>query len=60
MSAVCKWIGVGSLFLILFVPFIYAAGLVTLASLKLIILLATLAWFGSAPFWIGKRSAKSP
>jgi hypothetical protein len=57
MSALCKWIGLGSLLLILIVPFIYAAGLLTLAWLKLIILVATLVWFGSAPFWIGKRSA---
>jgi hypothetical protein len=57
MSALCKWLGLGALLLILIVPFIYAAGLLSLPSLKLIILVATLVWFGSAPFWIGKKSA---
>ena len=35
-------------------PVLYVAGQVELPHLKLVMLLAAIAWFATAPFWIGR------
>jgi hypothetical protein len=35
-------------------PVLYAAGQVSLAPTKLAILLATIIWFATTPFWMGR------
>jgi hypothetical protein len=57
MRTLCKLLGLISLLLILVFPLLYAMGPVSLDSLKMVIFVATLVWFGTAPFWIGDKQA---
>jgi hypothetical protein len=35
-------------------PALYAAGHIALAPTKMVLLLATIAWFAATPFWMGR------
>jgi hypothetical protein len=55
MRTLCKLLGLISMLLIFVLPFAYAFESVTLELMKRVILLATLTWFITAPFWIGNK-----
>lgn len=55
MRTLCKLLGLVSLLLILVFPFAYAFGSIELDLVKRVIFVATLVWFATAPFWVGKN-----
>jgi len=57
MKTLCKLFGLISLLLIFVFPFIFAMGHASLDLLKGVVFVASLVWFGTAPFWIGKKKS---
>jgi hypothetical protein len=39
-------------------PFVFLAGRMSLDQTKLIMLLATIAWFATAPSWVGRAATE--
>jgi hypothetical protein len=57
MKNVCKWVGLISLVVILLMPFVYLFDRASFSVMKNVLFTATLVWFGTAFFWIGKPDA---
>lgn len=47
-----SWI---SLVVLMAPPVLFIAGKMTLDTVKLVMLIATVAWFATTPFWMGKK-----
>lgn len=54
MKNVSKWLGLLSLIVILTMPFVYFFDQISFGWMTRVLLIATLVWYGTAFFWIGK------
>lgn len=57
MKHICKWIGLVSLFAIFILPFVYFFDAISFGAMKTILFIATIVWFATSFFWIGKLDA---
>ena len=57
MNTICKWIGLLAIAVTLILPFAYFADQVSAETMKLGLFIATLVWFATSVFWIGKKPA---
>lgn len=60
MRNICKWIGLLSIAVTLILPPAFFIGQISLETMKQGLLIATLVWFGTSVFWIGRKSPEQP
>jgi len=56
MRTLCKCIGLSSIMVTFVLPFAYFIGLISLEMMKQGLLIATVLWFATSVFWIGKKA----
>jgi hypothetical protein len=54
MRLVLQFVSWAALGATAFAPVLFLAGQLSLPNTKLLLLVATLAWFATAPFWMGR------
>lgn len=60
MRNICKWIGLLSIAVTFILPPAFFTGQISLETMKQGLLIATLVWFGTSVFWIGRKSPEQP
>ncbi len=56
MRNICKWIGLLSIAVTFILPLAFFVEQISLATMKLALLISTLVWFGTSVFWSGRKS----
>jgi flagellar biosynthesis component FlhA len=52
MNRIFKYLSIAALVLLISAPVLFALGRVSLDSSKMLMLIATIIWFGSVPWWM--------
>ncbi|MDG1241333.1 MAG: hypothetical protein P8R37_04435 [Opitutae bacterium] len=60
MRNICKWIGLLSIAVTFILPLAFFVEQISLAAMKQALLIATLVWFGTSVFWIGRKAPEQP
>jgi hypothetical protein len=60
MQLILKVLSFIALATLLAAPVLYFAGSISKAPMQTTMLIATLLWFATAPFWMGRKPQKSP
>lgn len=55
MKMALKWISLAALVAVILPPFLYLSGSVTKDLMVNIMLVGTVGWFATAPFWMGRK-----